>query len=203
MPAAVLASGNIDSGVKQCTYTTYQWNTIEKKAVDIKTVRRPYSKLEPEEIDPVTGCTVCREDQVTLTVGSIPAFQVCRKIADEIVAALTHLIEQQLPLKQIVGYRVGKTRGGTDEEGNRTMFSNHSFGSALDINPQNNGLYDNCIEFGPGCRLIRGGEWHPDNPASLTAGGEVVRAFRRMGFRWGGEIRGRQKDFMHFSPSGY
>jgi hypothetical protein len=31
----------------------------------------------------------------------------------------------------------------------------------------------------------------------------VVRAFAAAGLRWGGAAAGEQKDFMHFSPSGY
>jgi hypothetical protein len=95
------------------------------------------------------------------------------------------------------------TRGDTDRHGNRTRYSNHAFGIALDINPEANGLYDRCPRFGPGCRLIKGGRWNPARPASLTADGPVVRALKNIGLRWGGQIEGRQKDFMHFSPTGY
>jgi hypothetical protein len=51
---------------------------------------------------------------------------------------------------------------------------------------------------------LRGGAWQPGvDPYSLSADGIVVRELQNLGFRWGGEIAGRQKDFMHFSPTGY
>jgi hypothetical protein len=107
------------------------------------------------------------------------------------------------PIQEVVGYHVGRTRGDPDQAGRRTGFSNHAYGIALDINPARNGLYDRCEVFGTGCRLIRGGAWRPDDPGALTADGPIVRRLAAAGFKWGGEIAGRQKDFMHFSPTGY
>jgi len=107
------------------------------------------------------------------------------------------------PINEIIAYRVGRTRGDADRNGNRTGFSNHSFGIALDINPKQNGLYHDCPVFGPSCRLVRGGPWRPGEAGALTADGATVREMKAAGFHWGGEIEGRQKDFMHFSPSGY
>lgn len=95
------------------------------------------------------------------------------------------------------------TKGDVDALGHRTRFSNHSFGIAIDINEQQNGLYDRCIRFGPACRLRRGGVWNPDQAGSLTRDSPVVKALGQIGLKWGGAIEGRQKDFMHFSPSGY
>lgn len=201
--ALILVAFQAEGEPAVCSYSTYKWNTIYKKAVDIKAFSHPYAQLSKEQVDPQTGCSVCQEDQVTISVGSVPSFRICRIIAHEVLDILNELQDSQVPLKKIVGYRVGKTRGNVDQEGNRTVYSNHSFGSAIDINPDDNGLYDHCIEMGSGCRLIKGGVWNPENPASLTAGGDVVEAFKRKGFRWGGEIEGKQKDFMHFSPTGY
>jgi hypothetical protein len=54
------------------------------------------------------------------------------------------------------------------------------------------------------CQLLRGGLWRPGfDPYSLQQNGLIVRMLKEIGFKWGGEIEGRQKDFMHFSPSGY
>lgn len=189
---------------RQCSYDTYQWSTIEKRALNRHRVTHPYSELTREEVDPITGCSVCREDQVELQLPGIEPFLVCRVVAQSVENALLDLIDAGEPIQKVIGYRVGMTRGDVDAEGLRTRFSNHSFGVAIDINPQHNGLYDHCIHFGPACRLIRGGEWQPQlEQASLAPDGEVVQRFKYEGFKWGGEIRGRQKDFMHFSPSGY
>ncbi len=187
-----------------CSYDTYQWSTVEKRALNRQRVSHPYSEKSAAEIDADTGCSVCLEDQRTITLPGVKPFKVCRVMAPVIESALMDLIEAGEPIKSIVGYRVGQTRGDVDENGLRTEFSNHSFGVAIDINSQHNGLYDRCIKFGPQCRLIRGGAWQPHaDEASLHPEGAVVSRFKREGFLWGGEIRGRQKDFMHFSPSGY
>ncbi|MDH5737712.1 MAG: M15 family metallopeptidase, partial [Gammaproteobacteria bacterium] len=155
------------------------------------------------EIDPQTGCTVCEEDQVEMKLSNGFSFKVCRYLAPEIEQILSEAENSGFPLRVTVGYRVGKTRGKIDTRGNRTVFSNHSYGSAIDINPDANGLYDQCISFAQSCRLIKGGHWSPDNPASIKSDSQLVNAFRAKGFRWGGEIQGWQKDFMHFSPTGY
>lgn len=189
---------------RTCSYESYSWNVRLKRAVNIFHVRHAYSKLTKEEIDPVTGCTVCLEDQVKMKIAGVPSFRICRKLAPVLKPTLEHLAHDGFPLYRIVGYRPGKTRGDVDANGNRTRFSNHAYGAALDIDPGQNGLYDDCIRFGPQCKLIMGGAWQPgENPASLLPNGKVVRAMRAIGFKWGGEIKGRQKDFMHFSISGY
>lgn len=189
---------------QQCSYDTYQWSTVEKRAVNRHRVMHPYSEMTREEVDPVTRCSVCREDQVELQLPGIEPFLVCRTVAQSVEHALLDLIAAGEPIQQVIGYRVGMTRGDVNAEGLRTRFSNHSFGVAIDINPQHNGLYDHCLRFGPQCHLIRGGEWRPySQQASLAPDGAVVQRFKHEGFKWGGEIRGKQKDFMHFSPSGY
>ena len=122
------------------------------------------------------------------------------RMVEKIIAELQR---QHAPLKDVVGYRVGMTRGNPDKHGNRTGFSNHSFGVALDINTDHNGLYENCFKVSSACRLIKGGRWDPKQEESLTADSLIVRTFKQNGFKWGGEIAGQQKDFMHFSPTGY
>ena len=186
-----------------CSYSTYKWNTHARQAVDYRTVRRPYSQLRPEEIDAGTGCTVCEEDQVEIDLPGIRPFRVCRLLEHEIRRAFFNAIQSGEVIRSVVGYRVGMTRGDVDSNGNRTRFSNHSFGIAIDINEQQNGLYDRCISFGATCRLRRGGPWIPGRAGSLGPDSPIVQEFKRIGFNWGGEIEGRQKDFMHFSPSGY
>lgn len=187
-----------------CSYNSYKWNTLTKQAVAQERVEKPYRSLLPGEVDPLTGCTICEQDQLPIRLGTLPEFKVCRLFAEELRAELSKLIAAGAPIYRIEGYRVGKTRGAADADGNRTGFSNHSYGIAIDINSGHNGLYDNCISFGPQCRLIRGGEWNPAKyRESLTPEDGIVRAMRGLGLRWGGTIEGKQKDFMHFSPTGY
>lgn len=201
---ALLGFANAAMATATCSYQTYNWNTLEKRAVQQQRVVHPYAELTDEERDPVTGCTVCMEDQVEIRVSPVELFYVCKAVAPQVRHTLKELLRSGEKIEHVTGYRVGRTRGDVDQDGNRTRFSNHSFGVAIDINPEHNGLYDRCITFGEGCRLIRGGEWKPqEKRQSLSPDGPVVRAFKEMGFLWGGEIEGYQKDFMHFSPTGY
>ncbi len=187
----------------QCTYEMQVWNVNQKSSVDLKNVRHSYSELLPEEIDPATGCTVCSEDQTSIEIPLLPAFSVCYKLAPRVHDVLSRLIQNGAMIRTVVAYHVIKSRGIVDGNGNRTGFSNHSFGTAIDINPELNGLYDNCLEFGPQCRLLRGGEWRPGTPGALDKNSDIVSLFKQAGFQWGGEIAGKQKDFMHFSLTGY
>lgn len=186
-----------------CSYNTYKWNVKYKKVVELKRVQHSYASLSKYEVDANTGCSVCEEDQMLISVSGIKPFKLCRVLAKNIQKILRDLIQQGEVINIVIGYRVGKTRGEPDRDYNRTRFSNHSFGIALDINPQQNGLYDHCIKFDKNCRLIRGGPWKPDTPGSLTAQNNIVLQLNQLGLRWGGLIKGKQKDFMHFSPSGY
>ena len=175
-----------------------------KKAVAYRTVSKEFSKLTPYELDPVTGCSVCEQDQLTIHLPNLEPFKVCKHLANDLRKNLQALIVKGVPIKEVIGYRVGLTRGAIDKNGNRTRFSNHSFGTAIDINPQHNGLYTNCFEFGQQCKKLRGGPWRPGiDPFSLEANGLIVRTLKKLGLKWGGEIQGRQKDFMHFSLTGY
>ena len=198
-----LAASTVVIANDTCTYSNYKWNVHKRQAVSHQRVEKLRSELSAAERDATTGCTVCEEDQVELSLVGLRPFKVCKHLATRFRAALHELQAQQAPVFDVVGYRVGMTRGDIDSDGNRTGFSNHSFGIALDINTEQNGLYDNCYQFGPHCRLIKGGRWDPKQPSSLTADSVIVQTFKRHGFLWGGEIAGKQKDFMHISPSGY
>jgi len=187
----------------ECTYEMQVWNVNTKSSVNQKIVQHSYNDLLTEEVDPQTGCTVCLEDQVLISIRPLLPFSVCYKIAPQVREVITSLTQKGMPIHSLVGYHVIKSRGAADANGNRTGFSNHSFGTAIDINSELNGLYDNCIEFGPQCRLLRGGKWRPGAPGVIESNGDIVYAFKQAGFRWGGEIKGNQKDFMHFSMTGY
>lgn len=160
--------------------------------------------LLSDELDVQSGCSVCAEDQQAIKLDGLPEFSVCKRYAPIVRDTLLRLMHQGEKIDSVIGYLVGRTRGELDAQGNRTGFSNHSFGIAIDINTRHNGLYDNCVRFGPQCRLLRAGPWHPgEDPYSLQRDGLIVSTFKQAGFKWGGEIEGQQKDFMHFSPTGY
>lgn len=74
--------------------------------------------------------------------------------------------------------------------------SEHNLGTAIDINPDQN----YCI-YGSGD--IVGSYWKPyEDPYSITPYGEVIRAFERHGFVWGGDSWSTTRDYMHFSYLG-
>jgi hypothetical protein len=86
---------------------------------------------------------------------------------------------------------VGGTGTGT--------WSEHAFGEAVDINPVENPYV--------GCGQTRDRASRPylnrrrHRPGMVTAA--VIRAFRSIGWGWGGDWTGSTKDYMHFSASGH
>lgn len=188
---------------KTCTYSSYTYNTKEKKALNFHVIHKDYNDLSSFEIDKISGCTVCREDQVFIKLSGIKPFRVCKKVASRFKRILELSIQKGQVIQTVTAYRVGKTRGEVDAHFNRTAFSNHSFGIAIDINEEHNGLYDRCVSFNENCHLRKGGAWHEADTLSLSLNSPLVFLMKDAGFKWGGEIRGYQKDFMHFSLTGY
>jgi hypothetical protein len=200
-----------------CTYETYEWSTELRRAVNRREVAHPYSEVTADERAPDDPrCTVCREDQVRidpspLGIEGVSAVWVCHAHAPAVEAALRAIAESgEFDIVELTGYRVGRTRGRV-VDGLRTEWSNHSFGTAIDINAEHNGLYNDCNvgEVTPEtisrCRLSVGGRWDPERRPrrSITRGGVVYRAFTEIaGWRWGGELTGSMRDLMHFSLTG-
>jgi hypothetical protein len=84
----------------------------------------------------------------------------------------------------------GGTRSGS--------WSNHAYGYAVDVNPVEN-PYVGC-----GRTRDRAGARYTDR-SRLRKGmvtPAVVRAFRSIGWGWGGDWSGATKDYMHFSTNG-
>lgn len=74
--------------------------------------------------------------------------------------------------------------------------SHHSYGVAIDINPNENYMIKNGS-------IISGSLWKPgENQYSITPNGPVVNAFARHGWTWGGTWKS-SKDYMHFSLTGH
>lgn len=203
-------------GSTTCSYHTYQWSVVHRRAEKGQTVSKPYGQVTADERDPNDPrCSVCRQDQALiepakLGLPGVPAFLACAAHAADLRSALENVAKDgKFKVIDIVGYRVGRTRG-TVVDGLRTEWSNHSFGAAIDVNARHNGLYDGCdvAEVTPksmqGCHLRVGGAWDPEKrPAStVTKATSLYREMTRF-WKWGGEIRGGTRDTMHFSPTGY
>jgi hypothetical protein len=107
-----------------------------------------------------------------------------RQIFDEIAAD-----PERFPIKRLEGYSFRRMRSFD-------ALSHHSYGTALDINADENYF----IDHQTGQRVGRC--WQPGvNPYSLPANGSVVRAFKRHGWYWGGDVA-NPTDYMHFSYLG-
>ena len=108
--------------------------------------------------------------------------QVHENMADTYTAIFEEIYNgsEQFPIKAIGCYRW--------EPG-----SEHMPGLAVDINPNEN--YECTLDGTP----TTGSYWKPgEDPYSIPADGDVVNAFRKYGFGWGGNWR-TKKDYMHFS----
>ena len=78
-------------------------------------------------------------------------------------------------------------------------WSNHAYGHAIDLNPRENPYVGCGAVYDPTSRAyvdrtrLRKGMVTP----------AVVRAFKSIGWGWGGEWSGATKDYMHFSTTGH
>jgi len=200
----------------RCSYRSYQWSVRRKRAVNRVKVNKRRSELTAEERDPdFPQCTVCQEDQEEVKIKGMPSGTVCKHFAPQVRAALTRLANERrmdaeaFRVTSLIGYRVGKTRGRL-HKGLRMDFSNHSYGTAIDINAKNNGLYRPCApdileSFGDlrRCKLRHGGHWRPKQKPQLSISREsTVYHYFTQFWKWGGERKDRVRDFMHFSPTG-
>lgn len=94
---------------------------------------------------------------------------------------------EQFPIKSAGGYNWRSTATGS--------VSQHSYGTCIDINPDEN----YCL-YRSGRQI--GSFWKPyDNPYSITPDGDVMHAFVKYGWAWGGNWNS-VKDYMHFSYLG-
>ena len=185
-----------------CHYTYTVWNTNLKGNSKTQTVRKSKDQLNPNEQGP-WGCTVCEEDQITLKLQNGMELKLCKNIAKKTETSLNQLIDSGVTINSLKGYRPSISRGPVDAKGNRTLFSNHAYGTAIDINQKHNGLYYNCKTWSKNCSLRMGGHYKPlKSKLSFTSTHPMVIQMKKTGYQWGGEIQGQMKDFMHFSPDG-
>ena len=119
-------------------------------------------------------------------VSSQATFKVHNLIAEKISLVFREIFEgpEKFPIKDVNCYT---WRGGKTE---------HNGGTAIDINSNEN----YCI-YNDGTTI--GSYWKPhEDPYSITPYGDVVRAFEKYGFTWGGDSWSNPKDYMHFSYLG-
>lgn len=81
-------------------------------------------------------------------------------------------------------------------------FSEHAWGRAIDINPvQNPYVRANGTVLDPKAKRFVKRSALSESRGVITANGSVVKAFKRIGWTWGGTF-GRVKDYQHFSSTG-
>ncbi|MBE0450273.1 MAG: M15 family metallopeptidase [Clostridia bacterium] len=110
-------------------------------------------------------------------------------IADIFTKVFKEIYEgpEQFPIKDIYGY---SWRSSSTSE--------HNLGLAVDINANENYM------IRKDGSIVAGSFWLPgENPYSIKPDGDVVRAFKKYGFTWGGDAWPTSNDYMHFSFLGW
>ena len=110
-------------------------------------------------------------------------FQIHHALADVMVQIFDEIYNgsEQFPIRDIHTIRTASV-------------GEHGRGTAIDINANEN--WYKCFRTG----TTVGSFWRPfENPFSITPYGDVVTAFERHGFTWGGDSWRNAVDYMHFS----
>lgn len=134
-----------------------------------------------------------------------------RKVASEIVSVFERLFAARFPIMHMEAtdlYPPGELTAPVHDDtvsfncrpiAGTTMWSQHAYGLAVDINPVENPSVE-------GERVVpRAGSTYVDRaqklPGMVHANDAVVRAFAGIGWGWGGDWHSK-KDYMHFSATG-
>lgn len=138
-----------------------------------------------------------------------------KALAEDIAAVFAVMREHRFPLESVLPIAhptiLAKGPYGLSSDTNNTSGyvwrpgvssrkrSMHALGLAVDINPQLN-------PYRKGDRIVPPGAiYDPATPGTLTPDSPVVRAFKRLGWTWGGDWKASNKDYMHFEkiPPGW
>jgi hypothetical protein len=128
-----------------------------------------------------------------------------------VLTALRTLYEERFPIRRM---RPVETYGSSDDRSmaadntsafncrgvpGSTVWSEHAYGRAIDVNPLENPEVRNGVVSPPGGRAyLNRGKWRK---GMIHAGDRVVRAFAAVGWKWGGYWHSL-KDYQHFSWNG-
>ncbi|HWG93859.1 MAG TPA: M15 family metallopeptidase [Mycobacteriales bacterium] len=164
-------------------------------------------------------CPVALEDLRYLTVSFVGfddrphtgELVVAASVADDVVEVFRQLFEARFPVEEMrlpttADLEAAPTGDGNNTAGyvcrrarGQTRWSAHALGLAVDVNPFHNPLVkrDLVLPELAGAYADR----TDVRPGMHVAGGPAVRAFRSVGWTWGGDWRS-SKDWMHFSATG-
>lgn len=112
-----------------------------------------------------------------------------KAIAEDVKEIFAEIQASGFKIKSVGAYSWRSMAAGSSR-------SHHSYGVAIDINPDENYMVKNG-------QVVAGSLWDPaNNEYSISANGPVVRAFAGKGWAWGGSWKS-SKDYMHFSLTGH
>ena len=186
---------------------------------------RPLSVAEQRRMTPSVwrpGCPVDLSDIRRVTVehwtytgkSTSGRIDVHHDVADAVVAVFRELYEAKFPINKMVpieAYRGSDDRSIDDDNTSAfncrpitggKKFSQHSYGTAIDLNPYRNPYVNNGkVRARPGIGIYVSRDPTVAKTGVIYAGGPVVSAFVKHGFKWGG-YWDNPKDYQHFSTSG-
>lgn len=175
----------LSAGKEQLTADFYVPKLRTETMADIE-ASLPQSKEEADALMSVVTVPVWKLKTDGSKYESTAEITVHSAIADLVEQVFAEIFQgkEQFPVKDTGCYT---WRGGKTE---------HNWGTAIDLNyNENYCLYQNGTTVGE-C-------WSPyENPYSVTPYGDVVNAFEKYGFTWGGDAWSNPKDYMHFSYLG-
>ncbi len=140
-----------------------------------------------------------------------------KDVAKEVTQIFGELYRMKYPIRRM---RLVSDYGGSDfrsiEADNTSAFncrpvtggkkwSNHAYGKAIDLNPLENPYISRSGHIGhkaslPYRRRVRKNPFRPEYRAVLLPGDPAVRAFKKRGWRWGGDWHSI-KDYQHFDKN--
>jgi len=157
----------------------------------------------PSEV--IESLTIATVPYITFAgVSEMGQFVIHKELAEEIQEIFQILHEKKFPIHKIVpAVAYGWDDIASMADNNSSAFnyrriigtdrvSNHSFGTAVDINPLQNPYY-----AADGATYPSGAAYNPAEPGTLTMDGDAVKLFKERGWRWLGE-REEATDYQHF-----
>jgi hypothetical protein len=193
------------------------------RSLEFKASIAPLSAAQRTEMTGVSwrlGCPVTLRDLRLVTVrhwgfdGRVRTGRlvVHASAAGPLLSVFRRLYAARFPIRRIVPI---DAYGGSDfrsiEADNTSAFncrratgsrswSQHAYGRAIDVNPIENPYVAGGRVFHAASRPYV--DRSRVRPGMAVPGGVLVRAFRSIGWGWGGDWAGSVKDYQHFSASG-
>ena len=185
---------------------------FKAKVTKVARDRLPYSWRE--------GCPVHYRDLRLITLSywgfddkpHTGELVVRKTVTDDIVQVFGKLYDWRWPIRQMKLVDAFKADDFASIEADNTSafncrratgssnWSNHAYGEAIDINPR-----ENPYVTAAGGTAHKNAKKYTERPMKgkgvINPGDRVVRAFRQVGWEWGGDWAGT-KDYQHFSKGG-